>query len=100
MQGYLRITIHQIPIMRLYMFKEVKGTASELFDNRQYDVLVEMVGEEGAEKAITHKLAERGLTVDEWQKYRKVRSVIHTNPLKIKEEVKQVDEIANTAISC
>ncbi|MFV7670101.1 hypothetical protein [Shewanella algae] len=75
--------------------KDLKGTASELKDNRSYDKLVELVGEAGAQRAITHKLQEREITLEQWSTYRTVRTVIHKNPLNIAENVKEVDELTN-----
>ncbi|MBB3271389.1 hypothetical protein FHW75_002544 [Pseudomonas sp. OG7] len=43
-------------------YKDIKGTASELRDNRAFDQLVEIVGPQGALQAITPKLAEREIT--------------------------------------
>lgn len=76
-------------------FDELKGTGSELRDNRAYDQLVELVGEDGAKRAIQRKLQDRHLTLDEWGTYRKVRTVLHQNPLKVGEEVKEVNNLAN-----
>jgi len=36
------------------LYKDLKGTGSELRDNRDYDRLTEMVGGEGAKRAIRH----------------------------------------------
>ena len=74
-------------------YKDLKGTGSELRDNRDYDRLVEIVGEDGAKRAIRHKLHERNLTEHEWGNYRKVRSTLHNNPLKVREEVKEVNAL-------
>ncbi|MCM2678182.1 hypothetical protein [Echinimonas agarilytica] len=74
-------------------FKDLKGTGSELRDNRDYDRLVDMVGEDGARRAIRHKLQERNLTEHEWGVYRKVRSILHSHPLQVREEVKEVNNL-------
>ncbi|MBM7074606.1 hypothetical protein JQC92_21750 [Shewanella sp. 202IG2-18] len=79
-------------------YKDLKGTGSELRDNRDYDRLVEMVGEDGAKRAIRHKLYERNLTEHEWMTYRKVRSNLHCNPLKIREEIKEVNDMVEGLI--
>jgi hypothetical protein len=80
-------------------YEDLKGTGSELRDNRAYDQLVDMVGEAGAQRAIRGKLQDRGLTIEEFEKYRKVRAVLHKNPLKIGEDVKAVSELADCAVS-
>ncbi len=41
-------------------FRDLKGTASELFQNAAYDQLVNRVGTEGALKAMEQSLDERG----------------------------------------
>lgn len=75
------------------LFKDVKGTASELKDNRDYDKLVALVGESGARRAIQHKLNERGITEKDWTSYREVRSKLHVNPLKVREEIEEVSNL-------
>ncbi|EJL6485509.1 hypothetical protein ACPFT9_003536 [Vibrio cholerae] len=80
-------------------YEDLKGTASELRDNHAYDKLVSMVGEAGAQRAILHKLLDRNLTVEEWENYRKVRSVLHQNPLKVGEEVKKVSDLADGVVN-
>lgn len=79
-------------------YEDLKGTGSELRDNRDYDKLVDMVGEAGAQRAIQRKLQERNLTAEEWGAYRKVRSVLHQNPLKVREEVKEVSDLADGVV--
>lgn len=79
-------------------FDDLKGTGSELRDNRAYDTLVDKVGDAGAQRLIQSKLQERGLTLEEWGTYRKVRTVLHRSPLKVNEEVKEVNDLANKAI--
>lgn len=79
-------------------YEDLKGTGSELRDNRAYDQLVDMVGEAGAQRAIQRKLQDRNLTVEEWGTYRKVRSVLHQNPLKVGEEVKEVSDLADGVV--
>lgn len=79
-------------------YEDLKGTGSELRDNRDYDKLVDMVGDAGAQLAIQRKLQDRGLTVEEWGAYRKVRSVLHQNPLKVREEVKEVSDLADGVV--
>lgn len=74
-------------------YEELKGTASELRDNRDYDRLVDMVGESGAKQAISQKLQDRGLTEQQWEDYRTVRTVLHQDPLKVREEVKEVSSL-------
>ena len=78
--------------------KELKGTASELFENAAYDELVSIVGEDGALSAISAKLEERGLSTDDWTTYRRVRGVMHTNPIKIGEIVKEIDRLSKEAL--
>lgn len=80
------------------IFSDIKGTALELRDNRAYDELVVKVGEAGAQRAIQYKLQERNLTVDEWGTYRKVRSVLHRDPLKVGEEVKEINDLADSVV--
>lgn len=75
------------------MYGDLKGTGSELRDNRDYDRLAEIVGEAGAKRAILHKLHERNLTLQDWTTYRKVRSTLHGNPLKVREEVGEVNKL-------
>lgn len=77
------------------IFKDIKGTASELRDNRDYDKLVELVGESGARRAIQHKLNERGITEQDWSSYREVRSKLHVNPLTVKEELKAANDLVD-----
>lgn len=77
------------------VISDLKGTASELFENRAYDQLVEKVGEDGALRAILSKLNERNISVPEWQNYRKVREVMHRTPLGINETLKEVDDLSN-----
>jgi hypothetical protein len=79
-------------------YKDLKGTGSELRDNRDYDKLVELVGEAGAKRAIRFKLQERNLTEGEWGIYRKVRTVLHNNPLQVREEVKEVSDLAEGVV--
>lgn len=74
--------------------RDVKGTASELGENRAYDDLVDLVGESGAQHAIQRKLQDRGLTLDEWGTYRKVRTVMHTNPLGISDSLEEAHKLA------
>lgn len=76
-------------------YEDLKGTGSELRDNRDYDKLVEKVGESGAQRAILNKLQERGLTVEKWKNYREVRSVLHQHPLRVREEIKEIDDLTN-----
>jgi hypothetical protein len=78
--------------------KDLKGTASELFENSAYDKLVERVGESGAERAIMHALQERNLTLEKWAHYREVRSVMHSNPLGIKEIAAEIDQLSNASL--
>lgn len=78
------------------LYSDVKGTASELRDNRDYDVLVSKVGEDDAKRLIQSKLQERGVTIEGWEIYRETRSVLHQNPLKIREEVRLADELASS----
>ena len=80
------------------IYKDLKGTGSELRDNRDYDRLSQMVGEEGAKQAIRQKLHERNLTELEWVSYRKVRSTLHNNPLRVREEIKEVNALANSLV--
>ncbi|MFL7053247.1 hypothetical protein BCS65_19345 [Vibrio cyclitrophicus] len=77
------------------LFKDVKGTASELKDNSDYDKLVELVGESGARRSIQHKLNERGITEQDWTSYREVRSKLHANPLAVKEELKEISDLTD-----
>lgn len=79
--------------------KDLRGTASELRDNRNYDKLVEMVGEPGAQRAIRHKLQERNLTEEQWIAYRETRSVLHATPLRMQEEVEEVEALRSGALS-
>jgi hypothetical protein len=79
-------------------YDDLKGTGSELRDNHDYDRLVSMVGEAGAKRAIQQKLQERKLTEEEWINYRKVRSVLHKNPLKVRQEVKEVSDLADGVV--
>ncbi len=79
-------------------YKDLKGTGSELRDNRDYDKLVEIVGESGAKRAIRHKLHERNIAEDDWDSYRNVRSKLHANPLKVREELKEVNDLADSVI--
>ena len=79
-------------------YEDLKGTGSELRDNRAFDQLLEIVGESGAQRAIQHKLNERNLTVNQWNTYREVRSVLHKKPLKVGEEVKQVNDLADGVV--
>lgn len=58
-----------------------------------------MVGEEGAKRAIRHKLHERNLTEHEWVSYRKVRSTLHNNPLRVREEVEEVNALTNGLVN-
>jgi hypothetical protein len=81
------------------LYKDLKGTGSELRDNRDYDRLTEMVGGEGAKRAIRHKLHERNLTEHEWVSYRKVRSTLHNNPLRVREEVEEVNALTNGLVN-
>lgn len=80
------------------VIKEIKGTASELKENRAYNKLVERVGEAGAMKAIESKLHERGLTREEWRNYRKVRTVMHSNPLGINEINKEINSLTDAVL--
>lgn len=80
------------------IIKEIKGTASELKENRAYNKLVERVGEAGAIHAIETKLHERGLTAAEWRNYRKVRTVMHANPLGINIINKEVDSLTDSVL--
>lgn len=82
------------------IISDLKGTASELSENRSYDKLVEMVGEDGALRAILSKLNERNISVSEWQNYRKVREVMHRNPLGIREKLKEVDGLSSSCLDC
>ena len=79
-------------------FNELRGTASELFENAAYDKLVSIVGEDGALTAISAKLEARGLSTDDWTAYRRVRSVMHANPIRISEIVKEVDRLSDEAL--
>jgi hypothetical protein len=79
-------------------YENLKGTGSELRDNHDYDKLVDLVGEAGAQRAIQHKLQDRSLTFEEWQTYRKVRSVLHRNPLRVREEIKMVSDLADGVV--
>lgn len=79
-------------------FDDLKGTGSELRDNRAYDSLVNLVGEAGALQAIKGKLEQRELTTQEWQVYRKVRSILHKEPLKVGEELSEVNALTNAII--
>lgn len=76
-------------------YEDLKGTGSELRDNSDYDKLVEKVGEDGAQRAIQSKLHERGLTLEKWKNYREVRSVLHKRPLKVREEIKEIDDLTS-----
>lgn len=80
------------------IIKEIKGTASELKENRAYNKLVERVGEAGAIYAIKSKLDERKLTEKEWGSYRKVRAVLHSNPLGINEIKNEVNSLTDTVL--
>ena len=80
------------------IIKEIKGTASELKENRAYNRLVERVGEAGAIQAIESELHKRGLTKEEWRNYRKVRTVMHSNPLGINEINKEINSLTNTVL--
>ena len=79
-------------------YEYVKGTASELRDNSDYDRLVEMVGESGANQAIQEKLQNRGLTLEKWIHYREVRTIIHKSPLKVLETSREVDELSSAVL--
>lgn len=81
------------------IIKDIKGTASELKENRAYDLLVERVGESGAAHSIQTKLQERGLTVKQWENYRQVRKVMHSNPLGVNEILSDVDLLTDTILS-
>jgi len=80
------------------IIKDIKGTASELKENRAYDMLVERVGEAGATHSIQTKLQERGLTIKQWNNYRQVRRVMHSNPLGVSETLSDVDSLTNTIL--
>jgi hypothetical protein len=77
------------------VYQDLKGTASELKDNRDFDKLVKKVGEYGAVQAIQSKLNERGIPIDKWRSYREVRSKLHENPLKVREDLKDIDDLTN-----
>ncbi|GLO49609.1 hypothetical protein PPUN110474_10090 [Pseudomonas putida] len=71
-------------------YKDIKGTASELCDNRAYDQLVEITGPEGGRQAIIPKLAERDLTPEQWDEYRNVRRILHQSTLCVNETLDEV----------
>ncbi len=77
-----------------------KGTAAELWDNANYDQLVDKVGEAGAKKAIQRKLEERDISENDWKSYRNVRSKLHANPLRVSEELEAVSELVDAIIDC
>jgi hypothetical protein len=74
---------------------DLKGTASELRDNSDYDKLVNKIGETGAQRAIQNKLQDRGLTIEKWITYREVKAALHKNPLQVREEIKEIDNLAS-----
>jgi hypothetical protein len=77
---------------------DLKGTASELFENRNYDELVDKVGEAGALRAIRQNLEQRGLSEEQWRTYRKVRTVMHQKPLGVKKLLCEIEELTNKCI--
>ena len=77
---------------------DLKGTASELFENSAYDNLVNLVGESGAARAIQSKLNERKISVEEWETYRRVRRKMHQEPLGVKQILKDVNSLSESCI--
>lgn len=80
--------------------QSAKGTAAELWDNSNYDQLVELVGESGAKRAIQRKLDERGISDNDWNSYRDVRRKLHANPLRVSEELETASNLANAVVDC
>lgn len=75
-------------------YKELKGTASELSDNRAYTEFEDKYGSDAAIKAFSHALIERNISIQDWRTYRKVKHKIQVNPLNGKAILKEVNESA------
>ena len=71
------------------------GTAREALENKRYTNLVKKYGEPVAEKLIERQLQERGLSLDEFRNYRKVKRVIQNDGLNVKAAQKEAELEAN-----
>lgn len=84
------------------MFEEAKktvaGTAREASENFKYDRLQKKYGKEGAEAIIKPHLELRGLSIEEFQNYRKVKKVIQNQGLDVAKAQKEADLEAKDAL--
>lgn len=76
----------------------VAGTAREASENFKYGRLEKKYGKEGAEAIIKPHLEARGISVDEFHTYRKVKKVIQNQGLDVAKAQKEADREAKEAL--
>jgi hypothetical protein len=74
------------------------GTAREALENRSYNKLVDKYGKATAETLIEPQLQERGVTLEEFQTYRKVKRIVQNNGLNVRAAQKEAEELAKSAV--
>lgn len=84
------------------MFEEAKkavaGTAREASENWKFGRLENKYGKDGAEAIIKPHLEARGISVEEFRIYRKVKGVIQNQGLDVAKAQKEADREAKEAI--
>lgn len=84
------------------MFEEAKeavaGTAREASENFKYGRLERKYGKEGAEAIIKPHLEARGISVEEFRTYRKLKKVIQNQGLDFAKAQKEADCEAKEAL--
>ena len=84
------------------MFEKAKqavaGTAREASENYKFGRLEEKYGKEGAEAIIKPQLEARGISVEEFRTYRKVKEVIQNQGLDVAKAQKEADREAKEAL--
>jgi len=77
----------------------IRGTAREHFENRHYDKLVKKYDEHTAKALIKGQLDEAGISLSDFDTYKKVKHSIQNGALNVKKAHKEAQEEAYDVIT-